>query len=63
MIEEIIDKYVRFIKKQYKTQTQAAEDLGISRSHLNKIIHKHDKPSLTLLDKMEKKMKFFNYEE
>lgn len=63
MIEEIIQKYIRFIKIYYPTQTAAAEDLNISRSHLNKIIHQHDKPSLSLLDRMEKKMKECNYNE
>lgn len=57
MIEEIIQKYIIFIKTHYTTQTEAAEDLGISRSHLSKIIHRHDNPSLTLLMKMEEKMK------
>lgn len=63
MIEEIIQKYIRFMKGHYKTQTAAAEDLHISRAHLNKIIHRHDNPSLTLLKRMEDKMKEYNFEE
>ena len=47
MIEEIIKKYIRFIEQNYATQTEAANDLGISRSHLNKIIHRNDNPSIT----------------
>ena len=50
------------MKIHYSTQGAAAEDLNISRSHLNKIINKRDKPSLSLLDRMEKKMKEYNYE-
>lgn len=61
MIEEIIQKYINFIDLHYPTHTAAAEDLGISRSHLSKIIHRKDNPSLTLLIKMENKMKEYNY--
>ena len=63
MIEEIIRKYIRFMEGHYKTQTAAAEDLHISRAHLNKIIHRHDNPSLTLLKRMEDKMKEYNFKE
>lgn len=63
MIEEIIQKYIHFMEGHYKTQTAAAEDLHISRAHLNKIIHRHDNPSLTLLKRMEDKMKEYNFEE
>ena len=62
LIQEIIDKYITFMKIHYPTQGAAAEDLNISRSHLNKIINKRDKPSLSLLDRLEKKMKEYNYE-
>lgn len=51
------------MNQYYKTQTAAAKDLHISRAHLNKIIHRHDNPSLTLLMRMENKMKEYNYEE
>ena len=63
MIEEIIQKYIRFMEGHYKTQTAAAEDLHISRAHLNKIIHRHDNPSLTLLKRMEDKMEEYNFKE
>ena len=63
MIEEIIQKYIRFMEGHYKTQTAAAEDLHISRAHLNKIIHRHDNPSLALLKRMEDKMEEYNFEE
>ena len=63
MIEEIINKYIHFMKLHYITQGDAAADLNISRSHLNKIINKRDVPSLTLLMRMEEKMKEYNYNE
>ena len=51
------------MKLHYITQGDAAADLNISRSHLNKIINKRDVPSLTLLMRMEEKMKEYNYNE
>ena len=56
MIEEIIAKYKKFMEQHYPNQGAAAEDLGISRSHLNKIINRRDNPSTTLLIKMEEVM-------
>lgn len=63
MIDEIIEKYIRFMQKYYETQTAAALDLNISRAHLNKIIHRKDNPSLTLLQRMEQQMKEKHFEE
>lgn len=57
MIEEIIEKYKEFMEKNYPNQGAAAEDLKISRSHLNKIINRRDNPSTTLLIRMEEVMK------
>ena len=61
LIEEVINQYRKFILQHYKSQGEAAEDLNISRSHLNKIINRRDNPSLTLLLRMEKKMKDNNF--
>lgn len=61
MIQEIIQKYIRFMNKYYKNQGEAAEDLHISRSHLNKIINRRSDPSTSLLIRMEEKMKERNY--
>ena len=56
MIEEVIERYKLFMEKNYSTQGEAAKDLKISRSHLNKIINRRDNPSTTLLIGMEKIM-------
>ena len=46
--------------EHYKSQGEAAEDLKISRSHLNKIINGRDYPSTALLMRMEKVMEEYN---
>ena len=56
LIEEVIERYKLFMEKNYTTQGEAAKDLKISRSHLNKIINRRDNPSTTLLIRMEKIM-------
>lgn len=56
LIEEIIKRYRKFMERHYKSQGEAAEDLNISRSHLNKIINRRDNPSTTLLLRMEEVM-------
>ena len=63
LIEEIINKYIKFWPSHFKNQGEAAEALQISRSHFNKIINKRDFPSTSLLMRMEEKMKEYNYEE
>lgn len=63
MIEQIITKYIKFMQQKYHNQGEAAKDLNISRSHLNKIINRRDNPSLTLLMRMEKKMQEYNFQE
>lgn len=44
------------MEEHYSNQGEAAADLQISRSHLNKIINRRDNPSLTLLMRMEEVM-------
>ena len=51
------------MKQNYTSQGEAAKDLNISRSHLNKRINRRDNPSLTLLIRMEKKMQEYNFYE
>ena len=63
MIEEILKKYRRFVLQYYNTQQDAANDLNISRTHLNKILNKKYYPSTTLLVKIEEIMKKYGYEE
>ena len=62
LIEEVIKKYILFAAKHYKTQGEAAEELKISRSHLNKIINRRDNPSLSLLIRMEDIMKKYKFD-
>lgn len=61
MIQAIIEQYKKFVKEKYSCQGDAAADLGISRTHLNKIIHGRSNPSTGLVIKMEKKMEEYNY--
>ena len=61
LIEEIIRRYKEFMTQHYHCQNDAAEELHISRSHLNKIINRRDNPSTTLLIRMEEVMKKYGY--
>jgi hypothetical protein len=61
LIEEIINKYIKFWPLYFKNQGEAADALNISRSHFNKIINKRDVPSLSLLMRMENKMQEYNF--
>lgn len=56
LIEEIIKQYREFMEQHYISQGEAAEDLHISRSHLNKIINRRDNPSVSLMIRMEEIM-------
>lgn len=60
LIQEIISRYKQFMLEHYKSQSEAAEELKISRSHLNKIINGRDYPSTALLMRMEKVMEEYN---
>ena len=56
--ESALDNLFKDFYKRLETlkmsQGQAAEKLGITRSHLNKVINKRTDPSLKLIQKMEK---------
>lgn len=55
--EDILDKLFLDFKKRIKNlginQQIAAEQLKITRSHLNKVINKRTSPSLKLIQKIE----------
>ena len=42
------------------TQGQAAEEINISRTHLNKVLNGRETPSMALLMRMEKTMEGYN---
>ena len=46
------DFYQKLVDKNI-TQSEAAEELEITRSHLNKVINKKTDPSLKLIQKLE----------
>lgn len=54
---EILDKLFFDFKKKIKNlgmnQQEAAEQLNITRSHLNKVINRRTAPSLKLIQDME----------
>ncbi len=56
-IGSFLSNFELFLIKQKITITSAAEDIGITRSHLSKVIHKKTSPSVELLEKMENFMK------
>ena len=56
MIQEIIDKFYLFIRKQNIKQYEAAAMIGCHPGYLSKIFHGERIPSMTLLNEMEKVM-------
>ena len=63
MIKEIINKYKTFVEYKGWTHARAAEEIGCCRAHMSRIFNGQRTPSITLLNKMEKKMKEYNYNE
>lgn len=57
MIQEIIEKYKKFIQDKKWTYAIAAEQIGCCRTHLGRIFNGKRIPSITLLNKMEEVMK------
>ena len=53
MIEEILSEFKAYILFSNKTQVEIAEQLGITQSHLSRILHDKRTPSMTLLRKIE----------
>lgn len=56
MIQEIIDKFKLYMNKMGWTQGKAAEEIHISRTHLNKVLNGREVPSMALLKRMEDTM-------
>ena len=56
MIQEIIDKFKLYMEKMGWTQGKAAEEIQISRTHLNKVLNGREIPSMALLMRMEERM-------
>ncbi len=56
MIQEIINKFKQYMNKMNWTQGQAAEEINISRTHLNKVLNGREVPSMALLMRMEERM-------
>mgnify|MGYP002626239606 CR=1 FL=1 len=56
--QETLDNLFRDFKKKLENigmnQSEAAEQLHITRSHLNKVINKRTDPSLKLIQEMER---------
>lgn len=55
-IKEICNNFIQWINIKGKTQQEIAEILGVSRSHLNKVINGKTNPSVYLLEKIEQLM-------
>ena len=56
MIQEIIDRFKDFMNKMGWTQGEAAAEIQISRTHLNKVLNGREIPSMALLMRMEERM-------
>ena len=56
MIQEIIDKFKKYMVDNNLHQGEAAELINISRTHLNKVLNGRETPSMALLMRMEKVM-------
>lgn len=56
MIQEIIDKFKLYMNKMGWTQGEAAAEIHISRTHLNKVLNGREVPSMALLMRMEERM-------
>ena len=56
LIQEIIDKFKKYMTDNNLTQGAAAEQIKISRTHLNKVLNGKETPSTALLMRMEEAM-------
>ena len=52
-LEKLFSDFYKKLETLNMSQSQAAEELEITRSHLNKVINKRTSPSLKLIQKIE----------
>ena len=52
-IDSFLSQFIVYLREQGVTITEAANQIGITRSHLSKVIHQKTAPSIELLEKME----------
>ena len=53
-LNQLFTDFYEKLDKQGINQSEAAEQLGITRSHLNKVINKKTDPSLKLIQNLER---------
>ena len=53
-LEKLFSDFYKKLEILNMNQSHAAEEIKITRSHLNKVINKRTDPSLKLIQKMEK---------
>ena len=56
MIQDIIERFKKYMADNNLTQGAAAELVNISRTHLNKVLNGRESPSMALLMRIEKAM-------
>ena len=52
-IDSFLSQFIVYLRERDITVTEAANQIGITRSHLSKVIHQKTSPSIELLEKME----------
>lgn len=55
-VKTICNNFFIWINTHNRTQQEIAEELGVTRSHLNKVLHGKANPSIQLLEKIEQLM-------
>lgn len=56
-IDSFLSQFIVYLREQDITVTEAANQIGITRSHLSKVIHQKTSPSIELLEKMDSFMR------
>lgn len=55
-IPEFLNQFRKWYENRNIRQEDVAEQLGITRWHLSKVLNQHTRPSLKLIDAMQKLM-------